>query len=127
MARKKSTILTEAELKVMEVLWDKGTATVGEVAEAQGAGQKVAYNTVLTFLRILEQKGYVGHTKQGRAFVYYPRVDRRQARRNAVGLLLDRFFDGSPGILVSNLLEEERLDPDELARIRDLIEKSGGE
>lgn len=127
MARKKSTILTEAELKVMEVLWDKGTATVGEVAEAQGAGQKVAYNTVLTFLRILEQKGYVGHTKQGRAFVYYPRVDRQQARRNAVGLLLDRFFDGSPGILVSNLLEEERLDPEELARIRDLIDKSGGE
>jgi len=127
MARKKSPILTEAELKVMEVLWERGSATVGEVAEAQGAGQKIAYNTVLTFLRILEQKGYVGHTKAGRAFVYHPRIDRHQARRHALGILLDRFFDGSPGVLVSNLLEEERLAPDELARIRALIDKSSGE
>ena len=123
MARKKSPNLTEAELRLMDVLWDKGTATVGEVAEALPQGLDLAYNTVLTTLRILEEKGYVRHTKakEGRAFVYSARVGRDEARRSAVRYLVSRFFRNSPELLVLNLLKDEELSERELGRIRSLL------
>ena len=123
MARKKSQTLTEAELPIMEVLWEKGVATVGEVAEGLSKDRPVAYNTVLTLMRILERKGYVQHTKDGRAFVYQPVVGRGEASRTAVRQLLNRFFNDSPELLVLNLLREENIDAQEIERLRGLIGK----
>lgn len=125
MARKKSTTLTEAELRLMEVLWEKGEATVGEVTEALPARFGLAYNTVLTTMRILEEKRYVQHSKpeQGRAFVYRPRVDRADATRSAVRELLRRFFSQSHEALVLNILRDEEMDEHKRQRIRELLER----
>ena len=122
MARKTSGTLTEAELPLMEVLWVRGKATVGDVVEALPKDRPVAYNTVLTTLRILERKGYVQHTKEGRAFVYHPVVDRSEASRSAVRQVVTRFFQNSPALLMLNLLKDERIGEDELARLRKMIE-----
>ncbi len=105
----------------MEILWDKGAATVTDVADALPKDKPVAYNTVLTMLRILERKGYVRHTKDKRAFVYQPVVDRGQASRSAVRHLLSRFFNDSPELLVLNLLKEKDIDEAELERLKKLI------
>lgn len=123
MARKRSPALTDGELRLMQVLWDRGQATVGEVVDGLAGTRKPAYNTVLTMLRILERKGYASHEKAGRAFVYTPLIDQRQARSSALSLLLNRFFDDSPELLVLNLLQHDRLDADELQRVRDLIDR----
>jgi predicted transcriptional regulator len=121
--RKKSQTLTEAELPIMDVLWEKRSATVGDVVEALGKEKPVAYNTVLTLMRILERKGYVRHTKDGRAFVYQPVVEKGEASRTAVRHLLTRFFNDSPELLMLNLLRDERIDERELERLRGLIGK----
>ena len=125
MARKKSTTLTEAELRLMDVLWKKGEATVGEIADALPARLGLAYNTVLTTMRILEEKGYVRHSKpkQGRAFVYRPKVGREEATRSAVQDLLRRFFGQSHEALVLNILQDEKLDEQERQRIRELLDQ----
>jgi predicted transcriptional regulator len=122
MARKTSTTLTDAELPLMQVLWERGRATVGDVAEALPKNHAVAYNTVLTTLRILERKGYVRHTKDGRAFVYQAVVDRGQASGSALRQVLNRFFDNSPEALVQRLIEDESLAPEELERLTHRIE-----
>ena len=123
MARKKSFNLTEAELRLMDIVWDKGAVTVGEVAEALPGEPGLAYNTILTTLRILEQKGYVRHTKprEGRAFVYRAVVGRKQASRNALRHLVRGFFANSPELLVLNLLDGGDLSPRELRNIRNLL------
>jgi predicted transcriptional regulator len=123
-ARNQSETLTPAELPLMRVLWDRGQATVGEIAEALDKNRPVAYNTVLTLMRILERKGYVRHTKDGRAFVYHPMVDSGEASRTAVRQLLSRFFQNSPELLVLNLLRDEALDERELERLRKMVEES---
>jgi predicted transcriptional regulator len=120
MARKQSPTLTEAELPIMDVLWLKGSAVVTDVVGAL-ANSAVAYNTVLTTLRILERKGYVRHTKEGRAFVYHPVVERGEASRKAVRNLVKRFFQDSPELLILNVLEDEQLDEGELARLKRMI------
>ncbi|HLI95803.1 MAG TPA: BlaI/MecI/CopY family transcriptional regulator [Candidatus Baltobacteraceae bacterium] len=122
MARKKSPTLTEAELRLMEVLWRKRRATVAEVAEALPP-PPLAYNTVLTTMRILEQKGYVQHHEDGRAYVYEPVVERDDAAKSAVGYLLQRFFGNKSAALALRLVEEERPSDDELARLKALIER----
>src|SRR3979409_559120 len=114
MARKKSSSLTDAELRLMEVLWETGSATVSEVIEGLPKGIPLAYSTVLTTLRILENKGYLRHVKEGRAFVYEPVVGRDRACENAVSHLVRRFFGGSHGQLALNLVEKERIDAAEL-------------
>lgn len=124
MARKRSKTLTEAELRLMDVLWDKGAATVGEVVAALPKASSLAYSTVLTTLRILEQKGYVRHSKEGRAFIYHPLIDRGEARRNILHYVLDRFFDNSPELLVLNVLKDEKVDARELKRLKRMIEES---
>lgn len=123
MPRKKSTHLTEAEIRLMDVVWDKGHATVQEVADALPSQLGLAYNTVLTTLRILEAKGYLRHhkTEESRAFVYSPVVSRHQASRTAVHSLLSRFFGNSAEALVLNLLDDEKLDTAEIKRIRALL------
>jgi predicted transcriptional regulator len=125
--RKKSANLTEAELRLMDVVWEKGAATVAEVADALPKELGLAYNSVLTTLRILEEKGYLRHTKpeEARAFVYTAVVGRDEAGRNAVRYLVSRFFRNSPELLVLNLLEDEELGAKELQRIRHLIAEEG--
>ncbi|MBX3279136.1 MAG: BlaI/MecI/CopY family transcriptional regulator [Acidobacteria bacterium] len=123
MARRKSPTLTEVELELMEIVWRKGRATVGEIVEAV-PGSRLAYSSVLTMMRILEQKGYVTHEKDGRAFIYRPLVDRQQAQQSAVGYLLKRFFNDSPELLVVNLLEHEQLGEDEIRRLKRLIDEA---
>ena len=120
MARKKSTSLTDAELRLMDVLWRKNPATVTEVVESLPDKPSPAYSTVITTLRILEEKGYVRHKKEGRAFLYEPVVGRGEARRSAVANLVGRFFEGSPELLMAHLFEGRKIGAKELERLRKL-------
>jgi len=122
MARPRSPTLTDAEARVMSVLWQKDSATVADVVAALKRKRPVTYSTVQTILRILEDKGYVSHEKVARAFIYTPRVDARQARRRALKHLLARLFNGSPSLLVLNVLEDDQIEPEELSRLKKLIE-----
>jgi predicted transcriptional regulator len=120
MPRKKSRVLTDHELRLMEVLWREGHATVAAVVDALDS-PPLTYSTVLTTLRTLEQKGYIAHEEDGRAFVYRPLIERRQAANSAVRYLLDRFFGSSPGALAVALLDEARLSDEDLARIQKTV------
>ncbi len=122
MARRKSATLTDGELELMRVLWERGRASVSEVVHAVRGNPPPAYNSVLTRLRILEQKGYAGHDKAGRAFTYYPRIDQNEAREHAVSRLVSQLFNGSPTQLVLNLLEQSQVDPAEIRRLKTLLE-----
>jgi predicted transcriptional regulator len=106
----------------MEVLWRLERATVADVTEALGPPQ-LAYNSVLTTLRILEQKGHVTHEEAGRAFVYHPLIAREAAAGSAVKNVVEKFFGNSTGALALRLIENERPSNDELARLRSLIEQ----
>jgi predicted transcriptional regulator len=108
----------------MRVLWDRGEASVGDVVEALKQRPKPAYNTVLTLLRILEKKGYVTHRKDGRAFIFVPILHREDATRNALKSLVNRFFEGSPRLLMLNLLDDEQLSPEVLQTLKQRIEES---
>ncbi len=124
MARKRSAALTDAEADVMAVLWRLRRASVGEVVAAMKKTRAVTYSTVQTILRILETKGYVTHDKVARAFIYEPVVDARQARRRALRHLVRRLFEGSPSLLVLNVLEDEEIDAAEREQLRKLIERA---
>ena len=124
MPRPKSPTMTDGELRLMRVLWDKGEATVGEVVDALKTRPKPAYNTVLTLLRIMEKKGYVSHRKDGRAFIFLPKVARADASRSALQTLVNRFFDGSPRLLMLNLLQDEKLSPEALKQLKERIEEA---
>ena len=110
----------------MLVLWDRGDSSVADVVDAIG-DPPLAYNTVLTTMRILEQKGYVRYKAVGRAFIYHAFVARDEAQRSVVRHILSRFFDGSPRELVLNLLESEAVDAKELDRLRELLDKAKGQ
>ena len=122
MPRKKITTLTNAEHRIMEVIWAGGSATVAEVVEALEG--KDAYTTILTLMRILKAKGFLSSRKEGRAHVFTPRVDRETAARKAVHQLLSKFFSGSPSELVLTFLREEELTPEELDVIKQKIMES---
>ena len=121
MARKKSLSLTDAEHRIMEVLWEKGSATVAEVAEALAGKDGTAYTTILTLMRILRDKGYLACDKGERAHIYTPKVDRDAAARKAVRQLLTKFFAGSPGELVLSFLRDEELSAKELGELKKKI------
>ena len=106
----------------MAVLWRQKKATVADVVTSLRAQYHLTYSTIQTTLRILEQKGYVAHEKVARAFVFRPVVDERQARRRALKHLIGRLFNGSPSLLVSNVLDDDDIDPAELARLKKMIE-----
>jgi predicted transcriptional regulator len=124
LARSKSATLTEAELRIMNVLWDKGPATVHEVLQALPSKPNLAYNSVLTIIRILETKGYVKHVKDKRAHIYMSKIDREDATRSEVRHLVSRFFGNSHERLLLNILEESSIDAEELARVRELLERA---
>ena len=111
---------TDRELDVMSVLWDLDSATVAEVREQ--LADDLAYTTVLTVLRTLEQKGFVGHTGEGRAHRYRPLVKREAASRSALRRLVDKVFDGSPELLLTQLVSDKNLSDEELRRLRRLLQ-----
>ncbi len=105
----------------MTALWAKGRATVADVTSAL-APPLPAYNTVLSTMRTLEQKGYVAHEECKRAFVYYPLVERADAAKSAVSQVLARFFQNSPNALAMTLLDDVPLSQADRRRIRELLE-----
>jgi predicted transcriptional regulator len=133
LARTQSATLTEAELRIMNVLWQKGPSTVHVVLEAMPEKPALAYNSVLTIIRILEKKGYVRHTKDQdtRAHIYAAKVAKEDATRSEVRRLVTRFFGNSHELLLLNLLEDKSIDAQELDRLRALLEANkepgGGE
>jgi predicted transcriptional regulator len=122
MARRTSPTLTDGEARLMTVLWERDRASVADVVAALRRKKAVNYSTVQTMLRILETKGYVTHEKEGRAFIYRPLIDQKQARRRALSHLVSRLFNNSPGLLVLNVLEDEQLNPRELDRLKKLLD-----
>jgi BlaI family transcriptional regulator, penicillinase repressor len=116
----REVLFTERELDVMDVLWDRGSGTVGEVREA--ISDDLAYTTVLTILRTLEEKGYVEHEPEGRAYRYLPRVGRDEARESHVRRLLRKLFSGSPELLMTQLVSDRDLSRAELTRLRRLLD-----
>jgi BlaI family transcriptional regulator, penicillinase repressor len=122
--RSQSATLTEAELRIMQVLWEKGSATVQQVLEALPREKPLAYNSVLTIIRILERKGCVRHVKDGRAHIYRAVLNQDEAKRTEIQHLLGRFFQNSRELLVLNILEEEGIDDQELKRLRQLLDEN---
>jgi predicted transcriptional regulator len=118
----KSATLTEAELRLMDVLWQQGPSTVQQVLEALPKKSQLAYNSVLTTIRILEKKGYLRHIKDGRAHVYRPLVERAEASRSEIRHLASRFFKNSHEMLVLNILQEHGVDAEELNRLQKLLQ-----
>jgi len=121
---RKSGTLTEAELRLMDVLWLKGSATVQQVLDGLPEKPSLAYNSVLTTIRILENKGYVKHVKDGRAHIYIPLVERKEATRSEIRHLVSRFFKNSHEQLVLNVLEDQGIGSEELARLREMLDRS---
>lgn len=127
MPPKKSSTLTEAELRLMKILWARGESTVNEVAEALPEGEELAYTSVLTTIRILEKKGYLKHRKEGRAFFYTPVVGEREASQSEVRHILNRFFGNSRERLVLSLLGDKDVTHEELERLRKAVAKAKNE
>ena len=125
MPPRQSETLTEAELRIMNVLWLKGAGTVQLILDSLAEKPALAYNSVLTTIRVLERKGYVEHSKDGRAHVYAPLVGRKEATRSEIRHLVGRFFKNSHEQLVLNLLEDRGIEAEELARLRAMLERSG--
>ena len=122
-----SPTLTEAELRIMNVLWQKGSGTVQQVLDGLPKKPALAYNSVLTTVRILEKKGYVKHVKDGRAHIYLPLVGRKEATRFEIKHLVNRFFENSHELLVMNILEDASIDDEELRRLRRMLDEAEAE
>jgi predicted transcriptional regulator len=121
MPRKPSPTLTEAELRLMQVLWDKRAATVAQIAQALPPPQP-HYSSIITILRVLERKRFVRHGEQGRAYVYEPLVDRDTAADSAVGHVIASFFRNNPTSLALRLVSKEKLSRGDIDRLRELID-----
>ena len=127
MPPKKSNTLTEAELRLMKILWRRGDSAVTDLVAAMPEGETLAYNSVLTTIRILEQKGYVEHRQEGRAFVYRPTIAEQEASRSEVRHVLNRFFGNSRELLLLSLLDDEDLSQEELQRLKETIRSAAPE
>ncbi len=121
MPPKPSITLTEAELRLMRVLWSRGESAVSDLVEAIADHSPLAYTSVLTTVRILEKKGYVRHRQQGRAFLYLPCVAEQEAGRSEVRHVLQRFFGNSHEQLLLSLLGDREISAEELKRLKDAI------
>ena len=125
MPPRKSNTLTEAELRLMKLLWARGESAVSDLAAAMPDGETLAYTSILTTVRILEQKGYVRHRQEGRAFLYSPCVAEHEASRSEIRNTLNRFFGNSREKLLLSVLGDDEIDADELKRLKALIEQAG--
>lgn len=121
MPPRRSGTLTEAELRIMNVLWSKGSGTVQQVLDSITEKPVLAYNSVLTTIRVLERKGYLQHQKDGRAHVFMPLVGQQEATRSEIRHLVGRFFKNSHQQLVLNLLEDQGIGPEEVRRLRQML------
>src|SRR5271168_5648029 len=121
MPPKKSITLTEAELRLMKILWRRGESAVGDLVAAMPEGTALAYNSVLTTIRILEQKGYVHHRQEGRAFLYSPSIAEHEASKTEVRHIMQRFFGNSRERLLLSLLGDDEITPEELRRLKEAI------
>jgi len=121
MPPKRSITLTEAELRLMKILWRRGESAVGDLVAAMPTGATLAYNSVLTTIRILEQKGYVTHRQEGRAFLYSPCVAEQEASQTEVRHIMQRFFGNSRERLLLSLLGDDEITPEELQRLKQAI------
>ena len=124
MPPRQSETLTEAELRIMNVLWSKGSGTVQQVLDYIADNPPLAYNSVLTTIRVLEKKGYVKHLKDGRAHVYTPLVGQKDATRSEIRHLVSRFFKNSHEQLVLNLLEDQGIEPEDIKRLRQMLNQN---
>jgi len=122
-----SPTLTEAELRIMNVLWQKGSASVQQILDGLPKKLSLAYNSVLTTVRILEKKGYVKHVKDGRAHIYLPLIGRHEATRFEIRHLVNRFFENSHELLVMNILKDGNMDEEELRRLRKMLDEAEAE
>jgi BlaI family transcriptional regulator, penicillinase repressor len=120
---KQSETLTDAELRVMRVLWEKGSGTVQQVLDSLAERPVLAYNSILTTIRILERKGYLKHSKDGRAHIYSPVVQQQDATRTEIRHLVSRFFRDSHEDLVLNILEDRGVHREELDRLRKMLDQ----
>ncbi|UCD25366.1 MAG: BlaI/MecI/CopY family transcriptional regulator [Gemmatimonadota bacterium] len=113
--------LTNRELDVMSIVWRLGSATVNEVQEE--LGDRLAYTSVMTMLKTLESKGHLRHELEGRAYRYYPQVEPSAAGAKTLNRLLDKVYQGSRAMLVAELVADERVSPEELRRMKELLDK----
>ncbi len=127
MPPKKSNTLTEAELRLMKILWRRGESAVNDLLAAMPEAEPLAYNSVLTTIRILEQKGYVEHRQEGRAFVYRPSVAEHEASRSEVRHVMSRFFGNSRERLLLSLLGDGEISSEELERLKVAIRNASPE
>ena len=121
MPPRQSDTLTEAELRIMNVLWEMGSGTVQQVLDSITQTPTLAYNSILTTIRVLERKGYLKHLKDGRAHVYTPLVGQQEAKRSEIRHLVSRFFKNSQEQLVLNLLEDQGVEQEEIDRLREML------
>jgi BlaI family transcriptional regulator, penicillinase repressor len=127
MAKKEERRLTPLEALIMDALWQKSPASVHQVQEMLQQKKKMAYNTVLTMMRILRDKGFLRSTREGRMDFYEPTVSRQHIGRRSLSDIIELFFSGSAGSVVSNLLDQEKISEEEMREIRRAIdEKLGG-
>jgi len=124
MPPKKSITLTQAELRLMKVLWSRGESSVADVVSATADDGALAYTSVLTTIRVLETKGFVSHRQEGRAFLYSACVGELEASRSEVRHVLQRFFGNSRERLLLSLLGDEEIDADELGRLKAAIARA---
>lgn len=124
MPPRKSNTLTEAELRLMKLMWARGESAVSDLVAAMPEGEALAYTSILTTVRILEQKGYVRHRQEGRAFLYSPCVEEQEASRSEIRHMMQRFFGNSRERLLLSVLGDDDIDPDELQRLKDAIAKA---
>lgn len=123
MPPRQSGTLTEAELRIMNVLWARGSGTVQQVLDSITEKPSLAYNSVLTTIRVLERKGYLKHLKDGRAHVYTPVIGQKEAKRSEIRHLISRFFQDSHELLLLNVLEDRGVEPEELAQLREMLNR----
>jgi predicted transcriptional regulator len=121
MPPKRSITLTQAELRLMRVLWDRGESTVADMVSAVSGQSAIAYTSVLTTIRILETKGFVSHRQEGRAFLYCSSIGETEASRSEVRHVLQRFFGNSRERLLLSLLGDDQITPAELKRLKEAI------
>src|SRR3954466_14720354 len=117
----KSVSLTKPELDIMSVLWRRKTATVGEIRD--DLTDDLAYPTVQTMLRVLESKGFVRHTQDGRAFRFPPRITQDDLADSALKRLVTKVYHGSRELLISRLIADDEISPDELRRIKKVLQR----
>jgi len=127
MSRRKQQTLTDLEADVMQVVWQKGQATVRDVYETLRSTRDLAYTTIMTVLSTLAKKGIVEYFQEGRAYIYRPKISQKEAAQRSIAKVLQKFFDGSPRALVAHLIDADAISQDEFESLRQLLNKNNNE